>query len=142
MHLSDCDFCNVKNIQESINNVPARIGARNLKDIVFVSLLPQFSEWSKQFPLLLDDVRLRQKNWVEIIPSLVQGVDDVNAIAEKFFVLKRGKNKSETRTFQSGEIMVYLELPLKKYHEILEHIENPDTLSRVCTAPFILVHRF
>jgi hypothetical protein len=129
----------LKNIQESISNVPACIGACNLKDIVFVSLLPQFSEWLKQFLLSVDNVCLHHRNWVEIIPNLVQGVDNVNAIAEKFFVLKWGKNKSEARTFQSSDIMVYLELPLKKYHKILEHIENPETLSLVCAASFVLV---
>jgi hypothetical protein len=45
---------------------------------------------------------------VELIPSLVQGVTDVDTIAQRFFVLKWAKDKSGGRIFQSREITVYL----------------------------------
>jgi hypothetical protein len=107
------------------------IGACDLKNVVFLALLPQISQWSKQFLLSANDLCLREKNWVELIPSLVQGVADVDAIAQRFFVLKRGKGKSEGRIFQSGEITVYLELPYGKYQQVLEHFENIANASSV-----------
>lgn len=107
------------------------IGACDLKNVVFLALLPQISQWSKQFLLSANDLRLREKNWVELIPSLVQGVADVDAIAQRFFVLKRAKGKSEGRIFQSGEITVYLELPYGKYQQVLEHFKNIASASSV-----------
>jgi hypothetical protein len=107
------------------------IGACDLKNVVFLALLPQISQWSKQFLLSANDLRLQEKNWVELIPSLVQGVENVNAIAQRFFVLKWGKGKSEGRIFQSREITVYLELPYGKYQQMLEHFENIANASSV-----------
>ena len=104
--------------------MPVHIGACNLKRTVFLAVLPQISQWSKQFPLSAHDFCLQEKNWVELIPSLVQGITDVDAIAQKFFVLKQTKGKSEGRVFQSGEVTVNLELPFGKYQEVLEHIES------------------
>jgi hypothetical protein len=124
-------FVLFKNIQESINNVPVHIGACDLKNIAFLALLPQISQWSKQYPLSPNNLRLREKNWVELIPSLVMGVSDVDAIARKFFVVKRTKGKGEGRVFQAGEITVYLELQFKEYQDVLDHIENPVDASLV-----------
>ena len=120
-----------KNIQESINNVPVHIGAVDLKNIVFLALLPQISQWSKQFPLSVDDLHLQEKNWVELIPNLVQGIADVDAISKKFFVVKRTKGSSEGHVFQSGDVTVYFELPFGKYQEVLEHIENAENAALV-----------
>ena len=121
----------MKNIQESVNNIPVHIGARDLKNVAFLALLPQILQWSKKFPLLSSDLHLREKNWVELIPSLVQGVADVDAIAQKFFVLKRMKGKAEGRIFQSGDITVYLKLPFRKHQDVLEHTENTINVSLV-----------
>jgi hypothetical protein len=91
----------------------------------------------------MDDLCLQHKNWVEIIPSLVTGVEDVDAIASKNFVMKWCKGKTEGRTFQTGEISVHLKLPLNKYHQILEHIETITNTSSVSlTVTFTNRHSF
>jgi hypothetical protein len=97
---------------------------------------------SKQFPLVMDDLRLQHKNWVEMIPSLVTGVEDVDAIASKNLVMKWCKGKTEGRTFQTGEISVHLELPLDKYHQIIEHIETLTNTSVSLTVTFTNRHSF
>lgn len=109
------------------------IGVYDLKQVLFVALLPQISKWSQGYNLTPADVNLWQKNWVEIVPAstLIPGAMDVDAIADEFFVAKRAtKNmpKSDGKTFKTGDITVQLELPLETYQAILNHIEEVSVL--------------
>jgi hypothetical protein len=74
--------------------------------------------------LMIEDVRLRTTNWVELVP--LAGVEDMNAIARQFF-LPKGKNN--TIQFQRGKgAELYLEIEYSKYLDIVRHIdelENP-----------------
>lgn len=79
----------------------------------------------------IDDLRLRNKDWVEMVS--MTGVPDVDAIAAKFFVLK---GKSKIVQFQAkGRVEVYLELQHEKYLEILTHLESDELeTEHVCHA--------
>lgn len=64
---------------------------------------------------------------MEIIPSLVQGAPDIDAISEKFFVMKRGPGKASkvaVNTFQRGDIDIQVEISLQTYNAILDHVDE------------------
>jgi hypothetical protein len=84
--------------------------------MAYHALLPQYLEWSKSFPLVMDECLLRDKNWVELIPRQ----PDVDAIADKFFHSK-GKTKAKTFSAKSGAEL-YLCIRHEKYDAILEHL--------------------
>jgi hypothetical protein len=98
------------------------IGVHDLKQVTFVTLYPMFLKWSRNIVVSIDDLRLRNKDWVEMVS--MSGVPDVDAIAAKFFVLK---GKSKVVQFQAkGRVEVYLELQHEKYLEILTHLESDE----------------
>lgn len=83
-------------------------------------LRPLFLEWSREAPISIDDLRLRNKDWVEMIP--VPDTPDVDAIASKFFV---AKGKARNIQFSAGKgAEVYLELGNEKYQEIITRLER------------------
>ena len=110
-----------QNISETISNVPVHIGVQSLKAIAFLTAHPLFLKWSKDaFHISVDDVRLRSKDWVEMVA--IPGVPDVDAIAQKFFV---AKGKSKIPQFQAGKgTEVFLELEYEKYQEIMTYLEE------------------
>ena len=113
-----------QNISESVGNVPVHVGARDLKQLSFVTIGPKFAVWSKNYPLLLDGVILRSKNWVEIIPKFSGQDDDVDAIKDHFY---RPRGRAKTVSFNAGSgIEVYLEIEHEKYLEILERKEEQE----------------
>jgi hypothetical protein len=88
--------------------------------IVFVTLLPLFLKWSKNTTVLgVDDVRLRNKDGVELVP--ISGTPDVDAIASKYFVPK-GKSKV-VQFVGKGRTEVSLELQYDKYNEVLTNLD-------------------
>jgi hypothetical protein len=95
---------------------------KNLKAIAYFTLLPLFSKWSKEFPLSIDDLQLRFKDWVELIPLGPGKDEDVNAISSKFFV---PKGKSKALQFQPNKVLdLYLELSNERYREISDHLDD------------------
>jgi hypothetical protein len=112
-------FC--QNISESVGNVPVHIGARDLKQLSFVTIQLKFASWSKNYLLVLDDVMLQSKNWVEIIPKFSADVDDI----KDHFYKPRGGAKTITFSAGSG-IEVYLEIEYEKHQEILMHKEEQE----------------
>jgi hypothetical protein len=85
--------------------------------------------WSKDYPLLLDDLRLRTKEWVELIP-MGPGDEDINAISIKFFA---PKGKSKVIQFQSNKVLgLYLELGYEQYRKALDHLDDLENQA-VCT---------
>ena len=76
-----------------------------------------FLKWSHDYPLTLDNVKLRFKNWVEMLPK-GPGDEDVNAIESEFFTVR---GKSKTRTFLPNKV---LELYLTISHSLRNEIEN------------------
>ena len=94
---------------------------KDLKAIAYFTLLPLFSKWSKEYPLSIDDLQLRFKDWVELIP-LGPKDGDVNAISNKFFV---PKGKSKALQFQPNKVLdLYLELSHDRHREILDHLDE------------------
>ena len=109
-----------QNLYDAINNIPVHIGLSNLKHILYHALLPQFLEWSKGFPLSIEECELRDKNWVKLVPRQ----PDIDIIADQFF---EAKAKSKVKVF-SAKKSADLSLCIKneKYQEILQHIVDLD----------------
>jgi len=122
----------MQNISETISNIPVHIGVQELKNIVYLTLLPPFIKWSKNDSLDTSDLRLRFKDWVELIP-LGSGHEDVDAISSKFFL---PKGKSKTIQFHPNKVLeLYLELIFDRYAEILnrlEDMEEEELATQVC----------
>lgn len=123
----------VKDITETISNIPLHIGVSHLKAIAYFTILPLFQKWSHNFSLSIDDVKLRNKNWVEMLPK-GHGDEDVNAIESEFFTFK---GKAKTRQYLPNKVLdLYLGISYAKRSEIDNYIEeynavNTDSVS-VC----------
>ena len=73
--------------------------------------------------LLIEDLRLRFKDWVELIPA-GPGDEDVNAISSRFF---QPKGKMKTLQFVSNKVLeLYLELAHDRYAMILARLQQMD----------------
>ena len=119
----------LQNISETISNIPVYIGVRALKGITYYTLLPPFMKWSKDCTLAIEDLRLRFKDWVELVPAGPDN-EDVGAISSKFFL---PKGKSKTIQFHPNKVLeLYLELSYDKYAEILNHLDDIEDQS-VCS---------
>ena len=78
-------------------------------------------KWSKDDSLDVEDLRLRFRDWVELIP-LGPGNEDTGAISSKFFL---PKGKSKTVQFHPNKVLeLYLELVYDRYAEIQTHLED------------------
>ena len=108
-----------QNISETVGNIPVYIGVEKLKKIAYFTILPLFTKWSNDAELSLCDLKLRLKDWVEIIP-MGSGDEDVNAISKHFMVRK---GNSTVPQFHTGgrPLQLYLELAYERYMDILEH---------------------
>jgi hypothetical protein len=110
-----------KDITETITNIPLSIGVGHLKAITYFTILPLFLKWSHDYPLSISDVKLRSKNWVELLPK-GSGDEDVNAIGDEFFSLK---GKAKTRQFLPTKVLdLYLGISHSLRNEIEDYIEN------------------
>jgi hypothetical protein len=120
-----------KDITETITNIPLTIGVGHLKVVTYFTILPLFLKWSHNYPLSIDNVKLRSKNWVELLPK-GSGDEDANAIETEFFTLK---GKAKTRQFLPNKVLeLYLGISHSLRNEIEDHIEeseNHDIIS-VC----------
>jgi hypothetical protein len=118
----------LQNISETISNIPVYIGVQELKNIAYFTLLPPFIKWSKEDSLDVEDLRLRFKNWVELIPAGPDN-EDVGAISSRFFL---PKGRSKTIQFHPNKVLeLYLELPFDRYEEILTRLENMEDVCLV-----------
>ena len=72
---------------ETISNIPLNIGVGHLKAVVYFTILPLFLKWSHDYPLSINDIKLHNKNWVELLPKGL-GNEDLNAIESEFFTFK------------------------------------------------------
>ena len=112
---------NQQNVSETIPNIPLHIGVKDLKAVAYFTLLPPFTNWSKYYMLPVNKLRLRFKDWVELIP-LGPDNEDINAISSKFYV---PKGKSKVLQFQSNKVLeLYLEISHETYSEVLDHLEE------------------
>ena len=113
----------LKDITETISNIPLCIGVRNLKNIAYFTILPLFLKWARDYPLSIDDVKLRSKNWVEMLPKGDE-LEDVNAIESEFFTVK---GKTKARQFLPNKVLdLYLGISHLLKNEIEDHIESEE----------------
>ena len=81
-----------------------------------MALLPYFLKWSRDYPLSIDDVSLRHKNWLELVPPTNR--EDSDAIWECFFIEK----KNGVKKFTAGTTLdLILALPYETYTLALAH---------------------
>ena len=100
--------------------MPVHIGVQQLKRIAFLTVQPPFLRWSKEADISIDELCLRNKDWVEMV--CLPGIQDVDAIASKFFV---AKGKSRNIQFHAGRAAeVFLELAHEKYTQIVTRLED------------------
>jgi hypothetical protein len=101
--------------------MPLCIGVSHLKVIAYFTILPPFLKWSNDYPLSIDDVKLRSKNWVEMLPK-GPGDQDVDVIENEFFIIK---GKAKTRQFLPNKVLdLYLGISHKLRCEIDDFIEG------------------
>jgi hypothetical protein len=74
-------------------------------------------KWSMGYHLEIEDVKLRDKKWVEFI----ERNPDKNAVADQFYQ-SVGKG-SKVKKFKGGQVELILELDFEKYRKIIEHRE-------------------
>ena len=87
--------------------------------------------------LSIDDVKLRNKNWVETLPK-GPGNEDVNAIESEFFILK---GKAKTCHYLPNKVLdLYLGISYMKWCEIDDYIEEYNTNSVLVCYQFTCVH--
>ena len=111
----------LQNISETVSNIPVYIGVRELKRITYCTFLLFFMKWSKKCTLAIEDVQLRFKDWVELIPA-GPGNKDVGAISSRFFLLK---GKSKMIQFHGNKVLeLYLKLAHDKYAEVLNCLDD------------------
>ena len=112
-----------KNVSETQGNIPVHIGVRQLKTIAFYTILPAFLKWSNNYPLTFEDIRMRDKKWVEFVPA----EPDINAIAKDFYMFKTSGKAAANggkKVFRTGQAHLMLEIDCEKYQEILEYREQ------------------
>jgi hypothetical protein len=106
--------------------VPAHIGVEVLKKICFVTLRPLFLRWSRSYPLNIEDVSLRLKNWLELVPP-AHG-EDSDAIFPFFFTEK----KNGVKRFTPGNgLELVLSIPYELYSRALAHSLSDSDLETV-----------
>ena len=84
----------------------------------------------------MEDLRLRFKDWVELIPA-GPGDQDINAISFKFFV---PKGKMKIPQFTSKKVLeLYLELVHEQYADIVSHLDMAEMEDNLVCSIYSLV---
>ncbi|KAK2463878.1 hypothetical protein APHAL10511_004050 [Amanita phalloides] len=96
---------------EAVDHIPVHIGANDLKNILYSTVILKWNEWTNNCPLPINSIVMRNHNWVALMPRN----PDRDVIAEQFF--KPGK-KGNT-TFKKGKAIVNLHVPNDIYGAVL-----------------------
>ena len=83
-----------------------------MKGILYNAVIPRWNTWTNDFPLQIDDIIMRDKNWVELVPM----VPDRDIIF-KHFLSGRGKKGP---TFKSGKTVIQFHVPNEIHAAMLE----------------------
>jgi hypothetical protein len=105
----------MKDCTEAVDHIPVHIGALELKKILYEVVIPKWHEWTRNYPLRLDDVVMRNHNWVVLAPKN----PDHDVIADTFF--KRAKKGGST--FKGGKCVINLHVPNHIYDAMLAQKE-------------------
>jgi hypothetical protein len=109
-----------------VDHIPVRIGVVALKKTLYDALIPRWNRWTNNFPLHIDQITMRDKQWVILNPT----VPDCDAVAKHFF--KTGKKG--TRTFKTGKTVIHLHVPNEIYDSMLQKKENDEWPPETNTA--------
>ncbi|KAF9062400.1 hypothetical protein BDP27DRAFT_1483240, partial [Rhodocollybia butyracea] len=88
------------------SGVPVNIGAHALKTFAFSVVLPLWNEWSHGYPLSINDLSLKDKNFEEISPPL--NSPDVDCIQTHFFIPPKKANAPPT--LKKDKVLVLLHI--------------------------------
>jgi hypothetical protein len=98
-----------------VDHIPVHIGAVELKKTLYDAVIPKWCEWTNNYPLPLDDVVMRNHNWVALVPKN----PDRDVIADIFF--KRAKKGG--LTFKGGKCIINLHVPNHIHNAMLTRKE-------------------
>ena len=115
-----------KDVLQAVDNIPIHIGAIELKAILYDQILPLWSAYTEGFPLKMDNVIMRNKEWVEICPLN----PDHNVISRPFF--KYGKNG--TSTFKTSQCIINFHIPNTVYNRYLDYADKKEEQRQVKAA--------
>lgn len=122
----------VQDVLQAVDDIPVHIGAVELKSILFERLLPAWKIYTRGYPLEIDDIIMRTKDWVEIQPLN----PDRSVISRPFF--KHGKNGATT--FKPGRCLINFHVPNRVYDDYLNYLErlgdNDHSTDRVRVSAF------
>ena len=79
---------------------------------------PQWETYTEGFPLSIDDIIMRTKDWVVIRPSN----SDRDVISQPFFKVGKGG----ATTFKGGRCIVNFHIPNHVYHGYLEYADRKE----------------
>lgn len=94
-----------------MDHIPVHIGATDLKNILYTTVIPKWNQWTNNYPLPIDSLVMQNRNWVVLVPRN----PDHNVIAEQFF--KLGWKGSPT--FKKRKAIINLHVLNDIYGEIL-----------------------
>ncbi|KAF9072311.1 hypothetical protein BDP27DRAFT_1418217 [Rhodocollybia butyracea] len=120
------------------SGVPVNIGAHALKTFAFSVVLPLWNEWSHGYPLSIDDLSLKDKNFEEISPPL--NSPDVDCIQTHFFIPPKKANAPPT--LKKDKVLVLLHIPNKllgqvEFEKINGSAEN-EPMTQPMTPPKLI----
>ncbi|KAI9452826.1 hypothetical protein F5148DRAFT_1289442 [Russula earlei] len=107
----------IGDILQAVDNVPVHIGAVELKHLLYEHLLSIWNAYMDKYPLAIDDIIMRTKDWVEIKPLN----PDQDVISHQFF--KSGKGGL---TFKSGHCTIFFHIPNVIYQQYLDNVERKE----------------
>ena len=124
--LHQTNLTHQKGIVEAIQEVPAHIGATELKQLAFGALAPRWEDYSHGFPLRLEDVTLRNHHWAHL-------TSEEDAIYIQF--LKEGKDG--VKKFRTGKCIIWLEIPAKLFNQFEDWQKARKVSARIIVTCFI-----
>lgn len=85
-----------------------------MKKQLYDAVIPKWHDWTKNYPLSIDDVIMRNNNWVRLVPRN----PDCDIISDQFF--KRGKKGV---IFKTGKCIINLHVPNHIYTVVVAQKE-------------------
>lgn len=100
---------------ETLGSIPTNVGVADLKFAALTVIYPAFKKWSCDYPISLNDVKLRSQKWVEFVPK----DPDIDTVKDQCYTVtgKQPKLKS------NAHVTVYLSITEELFHKIEEHID-------------------
>jgi len=108
-----------QDILQAIDNVPVHIGAVELKQLLYNEISPLWNSFSEGYPLAIEDIVMRSKEWVAIQPLN----PDRDVISRPFF--KSGRSGGAS-VFKTGRCVVLFQIPNSIYNQYLNHAERKE----------------